>query len=84
MREEIINDCRLILGDCRDVLPILGKFSAVITDPPYSDNTHNNAKSNKIGSGAKAIDFKAIDFKAICDLLDFLQPLCDGWIIRSW
>lgn len=35
MREEIINDCRLILGDCRDVLPTLGKFDAVITDPPY-------------------------------------------------
>ena len=35
MREEIIGDCRLILGDCRDVLPTLGKFDAVITDPPY-------------------------------------------------
>lgn len=35
MREEIINDCRLILGDCRDVLPTLGKFDAVVTDPPY-------------------------------------------------
>ncbi len=34
-REEIIGDCRLILGDCRDVLPTLGKVDAVITDPPY-------------------------------------------------
>jgi DNA modification methylase len=34
-REEIIGDCRLILGDCRDVLPTLGPVDAVLTDPPY-------------------------------------------------
>ena len=37
-REEIIGDCRLILGDCRDVLPTLGKVDAVVTDPPYGIN----------------------------------------------
>jgi site-specific DNA-methyltransferase (adenine-specific) len=26
---------RLILGDCRDVLPTLGKVDALVTDPPY-------------------------------------------------
>lgn len=35
MKEEIIGDARLILGDCRDVLPTLGKVDAVVTDPPY-------------------------------------------------
>lgn len=34
-REEIIGDCRLVLGDCRDILPTLGKVDAVVTDPPY-------------------------------------------------
>lgn len=34
-REEIIGRARLILGDCRDVLPTLGKVDAVVTDPPY-------------------------------------------------
>src|SRR3954465_6952633 len=34
-REEIIGDARLILGDCRDILPTLGKVDACITDPPY-------------------------------------------------
>jgi len=33
--EEIIGDARLILGDCRDVLPTLDKTDAVICDPPY-------------------------------------------------
>jgi DNA modification methylase len=35
MREEIIGDCRLILGDCLEVMPTLGKVDAVVTDPPY-------------------------------------------------
>lgn len=34
-REEIIGDCRLILGDCLEILPTLGKVDAVVTDPPY-------------------------------------------------
>ncbi|RWF66867.1 site-specific DNA-methyltransferase [Mesorhizobium sp.] len=35
-REEIIGDCRLILGDCLEVLPLLGGgIDAVVTDPPY-------------------------------------------------
>lgn len=36
MREEIIGDCRLILGDCRDVLPTLGSIDQIITSPPYN------------------------------------------------
>lgn len=36
MRREILADgVELILGDCRDVLPTLGRVDAVITDPPY-------------------------------------------------
>ena len=34
-REERIGDCRLILGDCLEVLPTLGPVDAVVTDPPY-------------------------------------------------
>ena len=35
MRIEHIGDAVLYLGDCRDVLPQLGKVDAVVTDPPY-------------------------------------------------
>jgi DNA modification methylase len=34
-RTEIIGDCKLILGDCRDVLETVGPVDAVVTDPPY-------------------------------------------------
>lgn len=35
MREETIGRARLILGDCRDVLPTLQGIAAVLTDPPF-------------------------------------------------
>lgn len=50
-REEILGDgqARLILGDCREVLPTLGKVDAVVTDPPYGNANHDgdfNARLN--------------------------------------
>lgn len=34
-KEVVIGDCRLLLGDCLEILPTLGKVDAVVTDPPY-------------------------------------------------
>jgi tRNA G10 N-methylase Trm11 len=34
----IIGNAELYLGDCRDILPTLGKVDAVVTDPPYPNN----------------------------------------------
>ncbi len=41
MREEVIGDCRLILGDCREVLPTLAPVDFIFTDPPYGHNNNN-------------------------------------------
>lgn len=42
-RQEIIGDCKLILGDCREVLETLGEFDACVTDPPYGIGAANGA-----------------------------------------
>lgn len=35
-RKEVLSDTvTLWLGDCRDVLPLIGRVDAVVTDPPY-------------------------------------------------
>ncbi len=34
-RKEVIGGCTLLLGDCLDIIPMLGKVDAVVTDPPY-------------------------------------------------
>jgi site-specific DNA-methyltransferase (adenine-specific)/modification methylase len=37
-RIETIGDATLYLGDCREILPTLGKMDAVVTDPPYGQD----------------------------------------------
>jgi len=49
-RCERIHDATLYLGDCREILPLLPKVDAVVTDPPYGiGNKHNGG-----GGGAKS------------------------------
>lgn len=53
-RMEQIGDCTLYLGDCLEILPTLGKFDAVVTDPPYGIGiTRSNriAVSRGMGGG---------------------------------
>jgi DNA modification methylase len=45
-RVERIGDATLYCGDCRDVLPTLGKVDAVVTDPPYGINYGNSGGFN--------------------------------------
>lgn len=46
-REERIGGQRLILGDCLEVMPTLGRFDAVVTDPPYRIGADESAAKNK-------------------------------------
>lgn len=45
-REERIGGQRLILGDCLEVMPLLGLVDAVLTDPPYGIGAARGAHSN--------------------------------------
>lgn len=49
--EHIAEGVTCILGDCREVLPTLGKVDVVITDPPYGVNlgNHGGAKEQRSG-----------------------------------
>lgn len=46
-RQERIGDCWLINADCREVLPLLPKVDAVVTDPPYGIGADEAAAKNK-------------------------------------
>jgi len=45
IRVEVIGAATLHLGDCRDVLPTLGKVDAVVTSPPYNLGGFHEGKS---------------------------------------
>ena len=55
-RVEVIGRAVLVQADCRDVLPVLGKVDACVTDPPYGiGEAAGKAKSR--GKLAAAIDY---------------------------
>jgi DNA modification methylase len=45
----IIGNATLYLGDCRDILPTLGKVDAVVTDPPYKLTSGGNTPGGMKG-----------------------------------
>ena len=47
-REETIGAARLILGDCRDILPTLPRVDAVVTDPPYGIGSWSATGGNSL------------------------------------
>ena len=47
LREERIGNQRLILGDCLQVMPTLGRFDACVTDPPYGIGIADNPVRQK-------------------------------------
>ena len=51
MQEVIIGDCRLIQGDCLEVMETLEPVDAVVTDPPYGigEAKKNNKSRSKLG-----------------------------------
>ena len=56
VREVTIGPCRLIQGDCAEVLPLIGRVNAVVTDPPYGigENARRVASRTKL---AETIDY---------------------------
>ena len=47
-RRVVIGDCTLYEADCLELMPHLGEFDAVVTDPPYGLGDWNNRGSNKL------------------------------------
>lgn len=59
-KEVVIGDARLLLGDCMEILPTLGKVDAVITDPPFGVGNFVQTTGSLRGRGAemgKAVDW---------------------------
>ena len=52
-----IGRATLYCGDCRDILPTLGKVDAVIGDPPYSVSVSGSKIVGTSGKGVRTLDF---------------------------
>lgn len=60
-RVEVIGRAVLVQADCRDVLPVLGKVDACVTDPPYGIGKDGQIRTTGGNGGRKAYDFLGWD-----------------------
>jgi site-specific DNA-methyltransferase (adenine-specific)/modification methylase len=54
LKKEVIGGQTLILGDCLEVMPELGRFDAVVTDPPYGIGVAKKGRHG--GAGSKLME----------------------------
>jgi len=59
--EQLAEGVTLYLGDCREILPTLGKVDAVVTDPPYGINKDGQKRTTGGHGGRKAYEFLGWD-----------------------
>lgn len=80
-REVIFLDgrVRLIEGDCREILPTLGKVDAVVTDPPYGIG--NKMQGGTWGAAAKYADFRRWDVAPSAENLAALRALAPSVVL---
>ena len=75
----VIGNARLYLGDCLEILPLLPKVDACITDPPYGIGAY---KGGTMGGGvlAKQSTYDAVqwdDAPPASELIDSLRAMSD-------
>ena len=67
-----IGNCTLYNADCRDVLPELGRYDLLLSDPPYGvgENAHRVRSRTKLAATTDYGDFSWDSEPAPQDLLD--------------
>lgn len=81
----------LYQGDCLSILPTLaaGSVDAVISDPPFSNRTHdghNSSANGHIGDGNDGFKRNEIGYSAwlpahVCSFVSSAVKACNGWIV---
>lgn len=87
-RVETIGDATLYLGDCREILPTLGKVDHVLTDPPYSADAHaaGHRVLSIIGTRrrdtiAAPLSFEPLSDESMALIAAHCAQSCDGWAL---
>ncbi len=78
--EHLADGVTLYLGDCREVLPALGKVDAIVTDPPYELSSAGPGSNHCFGDSLGKFD--SIAYKSIVSGFDheavfgMLEAIC--------
>jgi site-specific DNA-methyltransferase (adenine-specific) len=88
--ETLADGVTLYLGDCREILPTLGKVDAVVTDPPYEREAHTLGRrllGRSLGNGERQlITGASLSFPPITDetrlfIAREAVTRCRGWVL---
>lgn len=77
---EWTSDCgsvRLICGDCEQYLQSIPEADCVITDPPYTSQTHDGALTNRATGIQKLVDFESVGDLQLREIYSLLK-------VRRW
>lgn len=77
VQKVVIGDATLYQADCAELLPTLGRFDAVITDPPYGIN-ENSKKVASRGKLAAAKDYGVFDWDTAPPSSELIDALRDS------
>lgn len=75
--ETIGNGITLYLGDCREILPTLGKVDAVVTDPPFSIPHQFGEAKGRQGKGTRVLQWDWDKRMSRDDVVTSLRLACD-------
>lgn len=83
MRVETIGDCTLYLGDCMEVMPMLGRVDAVVTDPPYGigESSKKVASRGKLAAPKDYGDFNWDSAPPAQEVIDLMRAISNHQII---
>jgi site-specific DNA-methyltransferase (adenine-specific)/modification methylase len=76
-----IGNATLYLGDCMDILPILPKVDAVITDPPYGGVLNKKNGHGKLKESLKKYGGGDWDYKPEKSFFDCIQQISKFQIV---
>lgn len=84
-RIEHIGEATLYLGDCREILPTLGKVDAVVTDPPYGVGleyaSHDDTELVEWLSLARSVAPVVAFSPGVANFTQFPKP---DWTLAWW
>ena len=81
-KEELAEGVTVYQADCLELLPTLGRFDAVVTDPPYGIGRDGQKKTTGGNGGRKAYEFKGWDKERPSkELFDLLIAMSDHQVI---
>jgi site-specific DNA-methyltransferase (adenine-specific) len=72
------DSCTIFLGDCREIVPTLGRFDLLLTDPPYGAGY---ASRPIVGKGKASSNHAASDWDDVVPDLTPLLSVCDNGIV---